>query len=193
MFERFTEKARLVVVGAQEEARKRGADGIRTEHLLASVYQVPESIGRIVLENCGVTAEFVEAELARQATPPATPTQAEALATLGIDLDEVRRQVEDAFGPGALDRTRAARQGKEKKGWFAGGHLPFDRAAKKAMELSLREAIRLEHNYIGVEHIVLGLMHTETGLAHHILTAKGLTLETMRVIVEELVRGRRAG
>ncbi len=106
-----------------------------------------------------------------------------------VDLDEVRRQVEDAFGPGALDRTRAA--GGRAKRWFA-GHIPFDRSAKKVMELGLREA-RLEHGYIGCEHILLGMLHSETGAAHRVLVGRGVSQDASRVIVEELVRARRAG
>ncbi len=65
--------------------------------------------------------------------------------------------------------------------------------AKKALELSLREAINLKHNYIGTEHILLGLLHADGGAAHHILVGLGMRLDAARVIVEELVRGRRAG
>jgi hypothetical protein len=99
----------------------------------------------------------------------------------------VRRQVEEAFGPGALERTRAAR------GKGGGEHVPFDRSAKKSLELALREALRLEHSFIGSEHILLGLLHTETGAAHHILTNRGVTLEGMRRAVAEFGRGRASG
>ena len=90
-------------------------------------------------------------------------------------------------GPGALDRTRAGRKGR----WFA-GHIPFDRSAKKVLELALREAIRMGHGHIGCEHVLLGLLHAE-GSARTILLARGARLDTARVMVEELVRGRRAG
>jgi ATP-dependent Clp protease ATP-binding subunit ClpA len=185
MFERFTDRARRAVVLAQEVARECGAQRIGTEHLLLALYRVPDDLALTVLAAHSVTQADVEADLDRLVGP----SDAEALATLGIDLDEVRRQVEDAFGPGALDRTRAAR-GKE--GWW-GGHIPFDRSSKKALELALREAIRLGHSYIGTEHLLLGLLHTETGLAQHVLDGRGVRLDSARVIVEELVRRRRAG
>ena len=185
MFERFTDRARHVVVIAQEVARDRNAQHIRTEHLLLALYRVPDNLALTVLAAHSVAQADVEADLDR----PVGPSVAEALATLGIDLDEVRRQVEEAFGPGALDRTRAAR-GKE--GWW-GGHIPFEPASKKVLELALREAIRLGHNYIGCEHILLGLLHTETGAAHDVLVARGVRLDSARVIVEELVRRRQAG
>nr|WP_226363953.1 Clp protease N-terminal domain-containing protein [Pseudonocardia abyssalis] len=98
----------------------------------------------------------------------------------------MRRQVEDAFGPGALDRPRS--RGRR---WFS-GHIPFDRDAKKALELALREALRSRHNYIGCEHVLLGLLRSD-GAAQAILLARGARLDSARVIVEELLRGRRAG
>lgn len=188
MFERFTDRARLVVVAAQGQARDRGAAAIRTEHLLLAVYAVPENLALTILDGIGLTLEQVVAAVDR-CTPGGAADRA-ALATLGIDLDEVRRQVEEAFGPGALDRTRAALG--EGGGPRRGGHLPFDRSAKKALELALREALRLKHNYIGAEHVLLGLAHAEGG-ARAVLAQRGLTVEVLRIIVEEMVRGRAAG
>ncbi len=185
MFERFTDRARQVVVLAQEESRERRADAIRSEHLLLALYRVPDNLALTVLDGHSVRREDVVADV--DALGPHGPAAAEALATLGIDLDEVRRQVEDAFGPGALDRTRASRRGK----WFA-GHIPFDRGAKKVLELALREALRLDHDYIGCEHVLLGLLHAE-GAAQTILLARGARLDTARIMVDEVVRGRRAG
>jgi ATP-dependent Clp protease ATP-binding subunit ClpA len=186
MFERFTVPARLAVVGAQEQARCRGDDRIRTEHLLLALYAVPENLAVTVLDALGAGREVVERAIdARRTSGPVG--DAEALATLGIDLDEVRRQVEDAFGPGALESTRAAgRRGARS------GHIPFERAAKKALELALREALRLKHDYIGTEHVLLGLLHAE-GTAGEILAECGLRLDATRVVVEEMVRQRRAG
>ena len=107
-------------------------------------------------------------------------------AALGIDLDEVRRRVEEAFGPGALDRVRRPRGRR----W--GGHIPFAKESKKTLELALREAIALGHNYIGTEHMLLAMLRGG-GVAHDVLVARGVRLDAARVIVEELVRGRRAG
>jgi len=186
MFERFTVPARLAVVGAQEQARRRGDDRIRTEHLLLALYAVPENLAVTVLDALGAGREVVERAIDAHRTGGPVG-DAEALATLGIDLDEVRRQVEDAFGPGALESTRAAgRRGARS------GHIPFERAAKKALELALREALRLKHDYIGTEHVLLGLLHAE-GTAGEILAECGLRLDATRVVVEEMVRQRRAG
>ena len=188
MFERFTEKARTVVVLAQQDARQRGDSAIDTGHLLRALYAVPDNLALMVLEGFSVRRADVEADLAGSATatPGSSAADADALAALGIDLDEVRRRIEEAFGPGALDRAR------EPKRRFLGGHIPFAKESKKALELSLREALALRHNYIGTEHILLGLLHGE-GVAHDVLVARGVLLDVARVIVDELVRGRRAG
>lgn len=185
MFERFTDNARQVVVLAQEQSRERHADAIRTEHLLLALYRVPGNLALTVLDGHSVRREDVEADV--DALRPHGPVDAEALATLGIDLDEVRRSVEETFGKGALDRPRSPRRGR-----WSTGHIPFERNAKKVLELGLREALRLGHDYIGCEHVLLGLLHAE-GSARTVLLARGARLDTARVMVDELVRGRRAG
>jgi ATP-dependent Clp protease ATP-binding subunit ClpA len=189
MFERFTEKARTVVVLAQQDARERGDSAVDTGHVLRALFAVPDNLAIMVLAGFSVRRADVEAGLAaRRAAPPVgeAAADAEALAALGIDLDEVRRRVEEAFGPGALDRARAPKRR------FLGGHIPFAKEAKKALELALREALALKHNYIGTEHILLGMLHGE-GVAHDVLVERGVLLDVARVIVDELVRGRRAG
>jgi ATP-dependent Clp protease ATP-binding subunit ClpA len=187
-FERFTEKARTVVVLAQQEARERGDDTIDTGHLLRALFAVPDNLALMVLEGFAVRRAELEADLARRGatTTTAGASDAAALASLGIDLDEVRRRVEEAFGPGALDRVRRPRGRR----W--GGHIPFAKGSKKALELALREAIALGHNYIGTEHLLLGMLRGD-GPARDVLVARGVRLDVARVIVEELVRGRRAG
>ena len=187
MFERFSREARTLVVFAQEQARERAAQSIRSEHLLAGMLFGRPNPAAVLLKSLGVDAGVVNTEIGRLRPDGTPPPDAEALATLGIDLDEVRRQVEEAFGPGALERTRAARERAPR------GHIPFDRGAKKVLELALREALRLEHGFIGTEHILLGLLHSETGAAQQILASQGVHLDAVRVIVDELVRGRRAG
>ncbi len=199
MFERFTKRARDTVIGAQEVARREQAGSIGSEHLLRALYDQEGNLALTVLEAFAVRREDVEAELERIRTGGTpTPSDADALATLGIDLDEVRRRVEEAFGPGALDRTRAGlgRGGWRRRGLFPfgrGDHLPFGRDAKKVMELALREAIRLKHNYIGCEHILLGMLHDDTGRAGVYLRRRGVRQDAARIIVEELLRDRRAG
>ena len=180
MFERFTKRARTVVVHAQEIARERRSEAIGSEHLLLGLFAVPDGLAATILSRLQVDRADVEADLVRGG-----PFDAGGLATLGIDLEEVRRQAEETFGPGALDRTRAAR------GHWRGGHIPFERDAKKALELALRESVRLGHGFIGTEHLLLGLLHE--GRVRDVLVARGVGLDGTRALVEELVRKRQAG
>ncbi|MBO4241402.1 MULTISPECIES: Clp protease N-terminal domain-containing protein [Pseudonocardia] len=181
MFARFTGEARRVVVLAQEIARTRHAGRIGPEHLLLGVLRSPGTPGEELLAAAGIDARAVIEELDRADGVP--DRDADALATLGIDLDAVRSAVEAGFGPGALDRPRRGR-------WRA-GHIPFERSSKKALELALREAIRLGDRSIGTEHVLLGLLHPDTA-ASQVLDRHGMTLYGTRRAVERR-RPRRAG
>jgi ATP-dependent Clp protease ATP-binding subunit ClpA len=195
MFERFTAAAREVVVQAQAEARGQQHNYIGTEHILLALMAGPETAAGRVLRGLGVEAEAVRSEVTAigSSQAPAEP-DASALDAIGIDLDAVRRRVEEAFGPGALDRgldnRRCRRRGRGRRmrtlaGSF--GHIPFTPRAKKVLELSLREALRLGHNYIGPEHVLLGLLREGQGLAAEILVRRGLTIESIRAqVLEEL-------
>jgi ATP-dependent Clp protease ATP-binding subunit ClpA len=189
MFERFTKEARDVVVGAQREARRLGHDCVGTEHVLLGLLQA-DGIPARVLAGLGVTAGAVEREvLAFGRSGPFGAADAEALGAIGIDLDEVRRRLEASFGPGAL-RWRPGRRG-HRRGPLPGGHIPFSPRAKKVLELSLREAVRLKHHHIGPEHILLGVVREGEGLAALVLTRLGVGLDTVRArVLDEL---RRAG
>ena len=136
MFERFTDRARRVVVLAQEEARDLGHTYIGTEHILLGLLREPE----------GVAAQALEA--------------------LGIGLDGVRREVREIIGPG--------------EGITLPSHIPFTPRAKKVLELSLREALQLGHNYIGTEHILLGLIREGEGVAAQVLVKLGADLNRVR-------------
>ena len=192
MLERFTADARAVVQGAQLEAQERRASSVRSEHLLAGLLTAPDSLALVVLAGLAVDRDALlraVRALPDDADPTATSPadDATALAALGIDLDEVRRQVEQAFGPGALERTQAARGSRRPRG------VRFDRSAKTVLELSLREALHLRHNWIGTEHLLLGLLHPGTGAAPAVLAAAGVRQDAARALVAELVRGRAAG
>jgi hypothetical protein len=104
-----------------------------------------------------------------------------ALQSIGIDLDAVRKKIEETFGPGALEPppTPCRRRGLLRR-WRPQGHTPFTPRAKKVLELSLREALRLKHNYIGTEHILLGLLRDGEGLAAKVLTDEGFDLTDLR-------------
>ena len=148
MFERFTDRARRVVVLAQEEARMLNHDYIGTEHLLLG----------LVHERPGVAAK--------------------ALESLGISLEAVRAQVEEVIGQGQGAPT---------------GHIPFTPRAKKVLELSLREALNLGHNYIGTEHILLGLVREGEGVAAQVLVRLGADLPRVRQQVIGLLTGSASG
>ncbi len=148
MFDRFTDRARRVVVLAQEEAGRLNHDSIGTEHILLG----------LVNEGEGVAAQ--------------------ALASLGISLHTIRQQVLGIIG-----------QGQEPQ--F--GHLPFSRPAKRVLELALREALELRHDYIGTEHILLGLIHEGEGIAAQVLIRLGADLTRARQqVIELLSEGREA-
>jgi len=135
MFERFTDRARRVVVLAQEEARMLNHNYIGTEHILLG----------LIHEGEGVAAK--------------------ALESLGISLEAVRQQVEEIIGQGQQAPS---------------GHIPFTPRAKKVLELSLREALQLGHNYIGTEHILLGLIREGKGVAAQVLVKLGGNLDRVR-------------
>jgi ATP-dependent Clp protease ATP-binding subunit ClpA len=161
MFERFTDKARSVVILAKAKAAERGDDHIRPLHMLYGLVATANSVGAMALTGLGVDAEAVERELGRTAPagrmPPGETADgdAEALAAIGIDLDEIKRKIEQSFGPGALQRVPLAYQGPLN---WTGGRMPLSDQAKLSLALSLKEARALHHNYIGTEHVLLGLL-----------------------------------
>ena len=144
MFERFTDRARRVVVLAQEEARMLNHNYIGTEHLLLGLVHEGEGIA------------------------------ARALESLGITLNSVREQVQDIIGPGANAPS---------------GHIPFTPRAKKVLELSMREAIQLNHGYIGTEHILLGMVRANEGVANQVLAKLGVEPAAVRQAVMDLISG----
>ena len=173
MFERFTKQAQLVVVEAQGVARELNHTQIDTNHLLLAIMGDPEQPAARALLEAGIDRDRLRAEVAK-AHGNLGPDDAEALAALGIDLDAVREKVEEAFGPGALDKGGPRRRG---------GHIPFSKEAKKTLELSLREAIRLKDRSIGTEHILLGILRAE-GEGHAALRALGVDVAALRRALE---------
>ena len=152
MFERFTRAARAVVVQAEQEAAAGGAREVDREHLLLALAADRPS-------GLDVDPDALREELGNG-------LDADALAAIGIDLDEVRRRVEASFGPGAL-------RGRSR------GHVHFARGAKKTLELSLREALALGDRHIGSGHILLALMRDPgdrvvAALARHDRTPDGV-------------------
>jgi ATP-dependent Clp protease ATP-binding subunit ClpA len=144
MFERYTDRARRVVVLAQEEARMLNHNYIGTEHILLG----------LIHESEGVAAK--------------------ALKSLGISLETVRQQVEAIVGSGQQAPS---------------GHIPFTPRGKKVLELAVREARALRHDYIGTEHILLGLVREDSGVAAQVLVALGADLNRVRQQVIQLLQG----
>jgi len=144
MFERFTDRARRVVVLAQDEAKMLNHNYIGTEHILLG----------LIHEGEGVAAK--------------------ALEQMGISLEAVRAQVEEVIGHGQTQPT---------------GHIPFTPRAKKVLELSLREALQMNHSYIGTEHILLGLIREGEGVAADTLIKLGADLNRVRNTVLQLLSG----
>jgi ATP-dependent Clp protease ATP-binding subunit ClpA len=159
MFERFSSDARATVVGAQEVARRRGAGSVDTVHLLVALSEQEGGLAARTLVAVGVTAASFERLALGEG---GEPLDAEALASLGIDLDAVRARADAAFGEGALERAR--RRPRR-------GHLPFTKDARKALELSLREAIHAGSRSIDSGHVLLALLREEGTTAHGTLVA----------------------
>jgi ATP-dependent Clp protease ATP-binding subunit ClpA len=176
MFERFTDDARQAVVLAQEEAAALRHGWIGTEHVLLGVLRTGGDGARL-LAGFGVDLAGVRGDVVRIIGRGEDDIDRDALATLGIDFDEVRERVERAFGPGALIRKQRCRRG------VIGAHIPFTARAKKALELTLREAISLGDRDLRAEHLVLGLLREGDGVAAQVLTARGMTLATARARV----------
>jgi ClpA/ClpB-like protein len=162
MFERFTDKARKVVTLALAKAKEQGDDQIRPEHMLYGV-AATDGVAARALAALGVDTAAVERELGRASGASAGPLSArdeaadddaEALAAIGIDLDEIKRRIEDSFGPGALERVPLTPRGP--LNWT--GRLPLSEAAKLSLALSVKEARALHHSYIGTEYVLLGLL-----------------------------------
>lgn len=193
MFERFTEQAREVVVGAQAEARSLGHGWIGTEHLLLAALADESSGVSAALRGLGLDAARVRAQVLAEVG--AGVDDETALRDLGIDLDAVRQRVEQRFGPGALDaplprRRRGLIRRRRRHRVPCGaptGHIPFTPRAKKSLELALREALAQRSREIRTTHLVLGLM-SEEGLAARVVTRLGVRPDAVRRAVLELGR-----
>jgi ATP-dependent Clp protease ATP-binding subunit ClpA len=179
MFERFTTQARESVRRAQEEARELRHPSIGTEHLLLGVAAV-EGPAAQVLTSHGLTADVLRRRLLVRTGDGLDP---DALATLGIDLEQVRQATEAHLGPGALDKRRPP---------VKGGHLPLTKQAKKGLELSLREALHLKSGEIGTGHLLLGLIREGEGLAVRLIVESRIDLDVLRDEVTQLMAERAA-
>jgi ATP-dependent Clp protease ATP-binding subunit ClpA len=186
VFERFTTQARSVVTLAQQEARKLGRPNIGTQHLLLGILGALDTAGARALEALGVGERDVREDVRSldRDRSAFSDQDADALRSVGIDLDEVRRTVEETFGPGALERAATA------GGCPWSGHVALAPGSKKALELALREAIHLGHRSIGTEHLLLGLVRDDGCSAARILAARGADRERVRAaVLREIAAG----
>jgi ATP-dependent Clp protease ATP-binding subunit ClpA len=182
MFERFTGSARATVVAAQDEARRLGHHHIVPGHLFYGLTTIPDSLAAQALTAHRITTDVVRAQLIALNRPDEQPLDPDALATLGIDLEQVRRAVEASFGPGAL----------EKRPTTTLGHVPFTAESKKVLELSLREAVGLKHGEINSGHLLLGLLRESDRVAVRVLADAGVDAAALRAEVVELFPPRAA-
>ena len=183
MLERFTPAAREVVVRTQVTARSLGDDRIGTEHVLLAALEDASAPGVGGLASLGVTAEAIRALLPASATAGFGQDDADALRTLGIDLDEIRRQVEGAFGPGALEGETGGRKRLVGRRESGSGHIRFSAKAKRSLSEALRSAQARKDREIGVEHMLLGLLAVREGLAVELVGKLGVSPDAARAAV----------
>jgi ATP-dependent Clp protease ATP-binding subunit ClpA len=177
MFERFTTNARELVIGAQDEARRLSHHYIGTEHLLLSMLEPGRGRADGILRAAGLTKDTADAAVRRALGQGGlNESDAEALASIGIDLEAVLSKLNENSG-GEGPTSRRVRR-----------HIPFTPRAKKVLELSLREALRLKHKYIGTEHILLGLIREGEGLAAKVIVESGIALDDLRRRTEATIR-----
>lgn len=179
MFERFTDEARGAVVAAQRQAATFDHGWIGTEHLLLGLLEDRDGRAARLLAGLAVERGWARGEVERIVGRGEPGIDADALATLGIDLDTVRERVERTFGAGALSGSRRCRRGLSR-----GGALPFTPRAKKALELSLREAIAMGDDHIGSEHVLLGIAREEDGVGARILRSRGVDRAAVRAALQ---------
>jgi ATP-dependent Clp protease ATP-binding subunit ClpA len=180
MLERFTKAAREVVERTQQIAIESRASQVRPEHLFAALIWDDQCLAVRVLNAQGGSSERLHAELDQRRSryvDGLDDADAAALASIGIDLEEVVRRMDDGDPAPSPRRSRLSRV-----------HLRFSRASKKVLELALREAVALRHNYIGTEHLLLGLVREGDVIVRDTLVAAGVDPASLRAAVAEAVR-----
>lgn len=185
MFERFTDRARRVLALAQDDARALGHNFLGTEHILLGLVEEADGVAGRVLSAFGLDAATVRADIGEIVGSPGGvggTSDAEALRSIGIDLDEVIKAAAESFG---ASRVLKAMQ---TPGSCKVGAPAFVPRAKKVLELALREALTLGHSYIGTEHLLLGITREGEGVAAQILVKRTPGLAAIREAVIETLQ-----
>jgi ATP-dependent Clp protease ATP-binding subunit ClpC len=176
VFEKFTDRAKRVLVLAQDEAMQQKHDYIGTEHVLIGLAGVRGSVAGDVLHDKGVTPQALREETARVLVDNGVPVNdpqaaTEALASIGIDVEEIRRKADETFGPGKFHFPRPA----------------FTPRAKRVLEYTLRQAVELDSATIGTEHILLGILAEGEGVAVKVLRNLDVDVDSLRPAVLERI------
>ena len=172
MLERFTSSARQAVMDARYEAGRAGQDKVHSEHLLIAVLNQPGPAAD-AMAAAGLTTLDLRARMPRGTLPESAGLDADALASLGIDLDTVRRATDAAFGPGALDRVTLP--GRKR--------LPFADDARQALAGAARQAVRFGHRSITTGHLLLGIIDQPRNGALAVLADTGVDTAALRADV----------
>ena len=200
MFERFTAESRSVVVRARSVAESRGDPRIGTEHLLLALARPDPDLDpgiSALLADAGATPETLVGHLDAGRTDDNLGAERDrrALEQLGIDLSAARAAADRTFGAGSFD-AHSPDAGSSNRRWpwsrrrqhsGSGDGRGFSPRAKKALELSLREALRLRHNFIAPEHLALGILAEGEGLGCLLLARTGIGFDELRADLEELL------
>jgi ATP-dependent Clp protease ATP-binding subunit ClpA len=180
VFERFTRNTRVAVVLAHEEARELGHHEIGSQHLLLGLLQAADDDLSAVLSGYGLTADVVRARLVETSSADdSCDEDADALRAIGIDLSAVRDSVARTFGADAFDQA-LRKSGRRRR---RRGHLPLTRAAKKALELALREALAHKDKEIRCEHLLLGILRGGDEAAIGLVTEHVDTVQLRAAII----------
>jgi ATP-dependent Clp protease ATP-binding subunit ClpA len=172
VFEKFTNLAKRSITLSQDEAITLGHDFIGTEHILLGLVRVREGLAGEILGEQGVTADQVRAETLRLLEAAGVSANGgreatEALATIGIDVEEIRRRADDTFGPGRFRFPRPA----------------FTMRARRVLELTLRESMELGHEEVRTEHLLLGLLAEGEGVGVKALGGVGVDPVALRTAI----------
>jgi ATP-dependent Clp protease ATP-binding subunit ClpA len=182
MFERFEPAARQAFVDARQEAGRAGQDQIRSEHVLLGLFREPGPAAD-ALTAAGLNLEALRARVPQGGHDAPAGLDGEALATLGIDLDAVRRATDAAFGPGALDQAAVRGQAR----------LPVGADTKQALGEAVHRAQQLRHRAITSGHLLIGILDQDRNGALTALTQEGADIPALRADVLRRITAQRTG